>query len=202
MSGLQSASYVDVWVNTFSVNSPINFFSQTLNVHLAFALYGCYICVGTVSVFIFLSDSFLLSLRSHQNRPKSQPILLEFCPLHHLSLRIAYTATAIKQVLYCCFLWRFSWLLTLISLRREENGICSYSLKHPHIPIFKENKWNWILKLRTGRFWQLSEEKLSQRQSLSSSLRLALRYIYNFTVGYSMDVEELISQSQQRGFIM
>ena len=63
---------------------------------------------------------------------------LLFDPLQHVSFHLAYTAN--KQVVYCHSQSRFSWLLTLISLRREENGICSYSLKHPHIPIFKENK--------------------------------------------------------------
>ena len=110
---------------------------------------------------------------------------LPFYPLQHVSLRIAYTATAINQVVYCRFLWRLSWLVTLISLRRKENGIYSYSPKHPHIPVFKKINPNWILKLRTGRLWQLSEQELPHRRSLpyghvASSLRFGLKIYIQF----------------------
>ena len=98
-----------------------------------------------------------MCLRSHQNHTESEPMCLQFYLLQHASLRIAYTATAINQVVYCRFLWRFSWLVTLISLRRKKNEICSNSPKLLHILIFKKNKrkLNPKVKNRTSlaTFW-------------------------------------------------
>ena len=126
LSCLQSVSVVDDVMNSFAVNRALNFFFQTLNVNLSLS------CMYFMFVWAQLSLCSSSYSISNNCACDHSTILQNHChPLQHVSLRIAYTAPAIKQVVYCRFLWMFSWLLTLISLRRKENRICSNSPKTP-----------------------------------------------------------------------